>query len=75
MLKSVIKVTSIGSRIKKLLTDYGYGFVFNNPSSVCVTSFICQFRNRRIDTFKQEWYGTLSNRPVLGSYRVFKPTL
>ena len=42
---------------------------------MCVTSFICQFRYRLIDTFKQEWYGILSNSPVLDMYRVFKPTL
>jgi len=58
-----------------LLNDYGYGYVFNNPSSVCVNSFICQFKNRLIDTFKQEWFGTLSNSPVLDMYRVFKPTI
>ncbi|XP_052255506.1 uncharacterized protein LOC127861165 [Dreissena polymorpha] len=63
------------SHIKQLLNDYGYGYVFNNPSSVCVNSFICQFRNRLIDTFKQEWFGTLSNSTVLDMYRVFKPTI
>ena len=63
------------SHIKQLLNDYGYGYVFNNPSSVCVNSFICQFRNRLIDTFKQEWFGTLSNGTVLDMYRVFKPTI
>ncbi len=62
-------------RTTQLLTDNGYGYVFNNPSSVCVTSFICQFRDRLIDTFKQEWYGILSKSSVLDMYRVFKPTL
>ena len=50
-------------------------FLLNNPSSVCVTSCICQFKNSLTDTFQQEWYGTLSNSPVLEMYRVFKPTI
>ena len=53
----------------------GYGYVLNDPSSVCVTSFIGQFRDRLIDKFQQNWYGILNNSPVLDMYRVFKSTL
>jgi exonuclease III len=60
------------SHIKKLLDDYGFTYVFNNPNSVKVSSFICKFKNRLIDAFKQEWFGTINNSSMLDMYRSFK---
>ena len=43
------------SNVKSMLNNYGFPYVFDNPSSVNVKMFINDFKCRLIDTFKQEW--------------------
>jgi len=63
------------SNVKKLLNDYGFAYVFDNPSAICVNTFICEFKCRVIDTFKQEWYGNISKSTVLDMYSLFKTSI
>ena len=63
------------SNVKKLLNDYGFAYVFDNPNTVHVNAFINEFKCRIIDTFKQVWNGNISNSAVLDMYRTFKTSL
>jgi hypothetical protein len=60
------------SNVKKLLNDYGFTYVFDNPTTVHASAFITEFKNRIIDNFKQEWNGNISNSSVLDMYKLFK---
>jgi hypothetical protein len=59
------------SNVRKLLSDYGFAYVFENANVPNVKSFLCEFKTRIIDCFKQEWYRTLDS-PVLSLYKEFK---
>ena len=42
------------SKVKKLLSSYGFAYAFNNPGAVNMKTLINDFKNRCIDEFKQE---------------------
>ena len=63
------------SNVNFFLNVYGFAYVFDNPSTVHVNAFISEFKCRIVDTFKQEWYGNISNSSVLDMYRIFKTSL
>ena len=58
-----------------MLNNFGFGYVFENPTVVQVNSFISEFKCRLVDNFKQEWYGKMNNSTVLDMYKVFKSCL
>ena len=62
------------SNVKSMLNNYGYSYVFDNPSSVNVKLFINDFKCRLIDTFKQECLGNINRSSMLDMYRIFKTT-
>ena len=58
--------------VKKMLDDFGYSHIFYNCQNIHVNAFITSFKNRVIDTFKQDWQSTLDNSTMLDTYRQFK---
>ena len=60
------------SRVKYLLVYFGYSDVFYNLNHSSVKSFQCIFKQRVLDCFVQEWYGSLDQSVVLEEYRHFK---
>ena len=60
------------SRVKYLLDYFGYSDVFHNLNHSSVKSFQCIFKQRVLDCFVQEWYGSLDQSVVLEEYRHFK---
>lgn len=63
------------SNIKKLLDDYGFSYVFDNPHIVDINMTLNEFKHRIIDTYKQEWFRVVSNSSSLDMYRIFKTQL
>ena len=62
------------TNVRKLLSDFGFAYVFDTVHNVNVNAFVHELRCRIIDTFKQEWYGSLCNISVLDMYKIFKNT-
>ena len=58
--------------VKSLLDNYGFFYVWNNPSTVDLNSFHLMFKQRLLDTFKQQWFNYLSNSSPLCLYKHFK---
>lgn len=58
--------------VKKLLCDYGFAYVFDEQRVDNISFFIGVFRQRIIDSFIQQWYGSLDTSPILKSYKLFK---
>jgi len=61
--------------IKLMLENHGFADVFNNVHTINPQEFVHIFKQRVIDTFKQEWFGTLEKSSVLEIYMQFKQTL
>ena len=55
--------------VKSLLDNYGFFYVWDNPSSVNLKKFHLIFKERVIDVFKQEWLHKIS---VSGSLTLYK---
>ena len=47
------------TNLKQLLNEYDFQYVFENPSSVCVKTFICELRTKIVFSFKQKWFNAL----------------
>jgi hypothetical protein len=60
------------SKVKKLLYEHGFGYVFETPLTVNVNHFITLFRQRLIDTFTQNWSSDLESNQVLHLYKHLK---
>ena len=60
------------SGIREILCTAGFGFVWLQQGVGDVHTFLCQFRQRLIDMFTQEWYTTIRDRDRYDSYRNFK---
>ena len=60
------------SSVKKLLDNYGFSYVWNNPFSVNLKTFHLLFKERVIDVFKQDWFNKISNSGSLTLYKNFK---
>ena len=58
--------------IKKLLDDFGFSNVLHDNSLVNINLFPNIFKQRVIDTFIQEWFGSLRNSSVLDRYSLVK---
>ena len=58
-----------------MLENHGFADVFNNVHTINPKEFVHIFKQRVIDTFKQEWFGTLEKSSVLEIYMLFKQTL
>ena len=63
------------SKIKKLLNDYGFSYIFDYVDYINHYICLCAFRNRVLDTFKQDWSSTVNNSPVLVIYKEIKNIL
>ena len=53
---------------------YGFSDVFISQN-INIKMFPYVFKQRAVDVFIQEWYGSLERRPVLHEYRQFKTAL
>jgi hypothetical protein len=58
--------------VKKLLCDYGFIDVWNNPYIIDFKNFIPVFRQRIIDCFIQGWHVSKESSSVLDLYNVCK---
>lgn len=58
--------------VKKLLDNYGFSHVWNNPSSVNLETFHIVFKSTVIDVFTQSWYNAINNSNSLMTYKLFK---
>jgi hypothetical protein len=60
------------SNIRKLLTDYGFAYVFDNVNNINVELFLSELKYRIVDTFKQETLSTIDNSSMLCLYKHVK---
>ena len=58
------------SNVKELLTINGYGYIWDNPQSVCLTAFRKTFKQCLLDIFTQTWKADLEANQVLDIYKV-----
>ena len=58
--------------IQDLLFSHGYGYIWENPLSVCPHVFYNAFKQRLIDNFPQTWRADLDNYQKLTLYKHFK---
>ena len=62
----------MGRNIKKLLTEYGLAYIFDNPNVIDQDTFLNEFKTRIIDTFKQETMSKIENSSMLNLYKYCK---
>lgn len=60
------------SNVRKLLNEYGFNNVWDNPENCLTKSFIHVFKQRVIDCFLQDWNSNIENSGVLELYRNIK---
>jgi len=60
------------TNLKELLNEYDCQYVFENPSSVCVKTFICELRTKIVFAFKQMRFNALQISPLLDMYKIYK---
>ena len=58
--------------IKLMLENHGFADIFNNVHTINPKEFVHIFKQRVIDTFKQEWFGDMNRISILDMYRMFK---
>lgn len=58
--------------VKQLLNTHGYGYVWENPQSVCPETFCNSFKQRLHDVFIQTWKTDLTANQVLTLYGHYK---
>jgi hypothetical protein len=58
--------------ILKLLNNYGFSYIFHNPTTVNPDSFLPQLRQRMSDTSRQVWQSQINNNDKLTVYRQVK---
>ena len=61
--------------VKTLLDDYGFSEVFTIRDNDFLKSFPGIFKQRVIDCFTQEWFGSIDRSSVLYEYKNFKKSL
>jgi hypothetical protein len=62
------------SNIRKLLHDYGFGYVWINPQIVNINCFLQHFKQKVIDCFLQTWHASKENSSVLEVLNTIKHT-
>lgn len=62
------------TKVKNLLYQYGFNYVWDDPTIVNSKSFIPLFKQRLIDTFIQSWHVDKENSGVLTLYTNLKDT-
>ena len=60
------------SNVGFTLYQYGFGFVWENQGVCDVSNFICEFRQRLVDCFLQEWHSDMVSRDRLAFYSSLK---
>ena len=60
------------SSVKKLLDNYGFSYVWNNPFSVNLKTFHLLLKERVSDVFMQDWFNKISNSGSFTLYKNFK---
>ena len=65
-------LTNWATRVKTLLNNFGFTYVWNEPFTVDQTNFHHIFKSRVIDVFKQSWINNITTSAGLYSYRYFK---
>ena len=60
------------SHVGFTLYQYGFGFVWENQGVCDVNNFICEFRQRLVDCFLQEWHSDMVSRDRLAFYSSLK---
>jgi len=58
--------------IKKLLCDYGFSHVFENPTIYNPKWTSCLFKNVVIDNFKHIWFNEVSASSALQLYKMLR---
>ena len=54
-------LTNWATRVKTLLNNFGFTYVWNEPFTVDQTNFHHIFKSRVIDVFKQSWIKNITN--------------
>ena len=67
-----VKRNNWAYQVKYLLDCYGFSYVWNNPFCVDLNSFHIFFKERVIDTFKQNWNQRLQECGTLDIYKKCK---
>ena len=55
------------TNVEKLLDEYGFSYVFENPHCIHVNNFLQLFKRTVIDCFIQKWYADVSNNCKLNT--------
>ena len=58
--------------VKRLLCDFGFNFVWNNPNCAKSNEFIVAFKQRVVDNYIQSWQVDKNNSGVLNLYNCIK---
>ena len=61
------------TRIKKLLQDHGYGYIWDMPDIQNERTFMLAFVQRLKDQFLQSWSSAVTRNRKLILYKNFKP--
>lgn len=72
MINETTEKNNWAKNVKSLLDNYGFSYVWGNPSLVNPNTFHIVFKNRIIDVFKQTWFQAISTSSVLRTYIHFK---
>ena len=60
------------SKVKHLLSEYGFAYVWDRPNSICVNAFLRIFKQKMIDVFHQSWLREVERSEVLTLYKEIK---
>ena len=63
------------SKIKMILFQFGFGYIWESQSVLNHGDFVIHFRKRLIDCDTQTWHTNMLEMPKLNLYRMFKTTL
>jgi len=58
--------------VKQMLYEYGFGYVWEQQSTIENNTFIKIFKQRLIDNFYQTWFANKANSEVLNLYNIVK---
>ena len=67
--------TTWATHIKRLLFQYGFGYVWLNEDVCDFSIFLSQFKQRLIDCSYQTLYGNIESSPKALSYKLYKSAL
>ena len=60
------------SNVKNMLITNGFGYIWENPQSVCQSVFCRTFKQRLLDIYIQKWKFDLEANQVLDIYKYYK---